>query len=105
MNLREKVAKAPRCQHNQYPLWVRVMCRMLYRDGLTIPEIAEKTGVSESTLLSWREKAARGEGSLWDYPAQPLQQPKRSRLVMPADAAGCLIVAAELLWLARGRRP
>ncbi len=107
MSLRQRIFEAPKEKHNRYPRWVRDECRRLYREGRTVAEVAILSGVSPSTIESWRTSSTwnwQGDEP-WDDPIQPLQQPKRSRLVMPADAAGCLVVAAELLWLARGCRP
>lgn len=107
MSLRQRINEATRGNHNRYPVWVVVECRRLYREGKTIGEIMNLTGVSFGTLHSWKNpfKGDWNDVGPWDDPIKPLEQPKRSRLVMPADAAGCLSVAAELLWLARGCRP
>lgn len=102
MSLRHDIAMAPRGQCNRYPEWVAFECRRLYRNGTPLSGVADQSGVSLSTLDSWRQ---RSYPQPWDEPIKPLEQPKRSRLVMPADAAGCLVAAAELLWLARGCRP
>lgn len=107
MSLRQRIAEAARGNHNRYPLWVVQECRRLYREGMPMAELIEMTGISFGTLQSWRAPYRGGWNDVgpWDEPIKPLEQPKRSRLVMPADAAGCLVAAAELLWLARGCKP
>lgn len=105
MSLKQRISDAGRCEYNQYPLWVREECRGLYRNGMSLETISELSGISVTTLDSWRRRGDGMSRPAWDDRLKPLEQPKRSRLVMPADAAGCLVVAAELLWLARGCRP
>lgn len=107
MNLRQRISEAPKGKHNRYPRWVREECRRLYREGHSVEDVAVLSGVSVSTVNSWRTSSSWRwqDDEPWDDPIYPLHQEKSSRLVMPTDAASCLAVAAELLWLARGGRP
>lgn len=109
MNLKQRIAEVKRGEYNRYPLWVVIACRTLYRRGHKIEIVSEITGITLQTLERWRTCYPGDwcDVGPWDdiiEPEKPLQQPKLSRLVMPDDAAGCLVVAAELLWLARGCR-
>lgn len=104
MSLRERIAAAGRGKFNRSPVWAVRECRDLYRSGLTVDEVSRVSGLSQSTIENWRRDAAGGwhwSGvAPWDE-ITPLEPVKRSRIVMPADAGECLVIAAELLWLAR----
>lgn len=100
--LRARIAAEPRGQFNRYAPWVIAACRKVYLDVLNLEKTAEITGVSATTLGEWLRY---GYGGAWFEPPRALVSPQRSRVVMPEDAGKCLVIAAELLWLARNRRP
>lgn len=107
MSLRDRIAVTRRGEYNRYPLWVVIACRNLHRRGKSIEEVSKITGITIQTLERWRD-CYQGDWcdvGPWVEPTELPQSPELSRLIMPADAAGCLVVAAELLWLARGGRP
>lgn len=82
-------------RHDQYPSAVIAICRKLFQFGHNIEAVSEMTGVPVDSIRRW----ATQPQDIWTR-----KVPMQASLKMPESTADRLCLAAELLWLARGKR-